>query len=67
MATPNEYKSITGKELEEVKVVDWRKDTVEDLSLRSKSDSWMRQLGTIYRKLTTFVDENPEYKYVYVF
>ena len=61
-ATPEEYKKLTGKDLAPPTVVDGRKDRIEDLSRHVRSESWMKQLGSIYRKIAAFVTENPEFR-----
>ena len=61
-ATPENFKSLTGQEFDCVKLGDGRKDSIDDLSLHVKSDSWMKQLGTIYRRIASFVDEYSEFR-----
>ena len=61
-ATPDNFKSLTGQEFDCVKLCDGRKDSIDDLSLHVKSDSWMKQLGTIYRRIASFVDEYSEFR-----
>ena len=62
-ATPLEYKILTGRDLEEVVVTDGRMDSIEDLSIHTKSNSWIKQLGGVYNKITAFVEDNPEFRY----
>ena len=62
-ATPEEYKILTGRSLEEVVMTDGRVDSIDDLSIHTKSDSWIKQLGGVYNKITAFVEENPEFRY----
>ena len=64
-ATPEEYKKLTGKDLAPPTVVDGRKDRIDELSQHIKSESWMKQLGSMYRKIAAFVAENPEFRYDY--
>ena len=62
-ATPEEYKILTGRDLEEVVVTDGRVDSIDDLSIHTKSNSWIKQLGGVYNKITVFVEDNPEFRY----
>ena len=62
-ATPEEYKILTGRDLEEVVVTDGRVDSIDDLSIHTKSNSWIKQLGGVYKKITVFVEDNPEFRY----
>ena len=66
-ATPLEYKILTGRDLEEVVVTDGRMDSIEDLSIHTKSNSWIKQLGGVYNKITAFVEDNPEFRYYICF
>jgi hypothetical protein len=43
-ATPEEYKILTGRDVEEVVVTDGRVDSIDDLSIHTKSNSWIKQL-----------------------
>ena len=61
-ATPEEYKDITGKDLGDVRFVDTRRDNLDDLSGLVKSNSWMNQLAVVYKKISVFVDEYPEFR-----
>ena len=54
---------LTGRDLEEVVVTDGRMDSIEDLSIHTKSNSWIKQLGGVYNKITAFVEDNPEFRY----
>ena len=61
-ATPEEYMAITGKEPDDVRFVDTRRDNLDDLSGLVKSNSWMNQLAVVYKKISVFVDEYPEFR-----
>ena len=66
-ATPEEYKIITGRSVEDVVVTDGRVDSIDDLGIHTKSLSWIKQIGGVYNKVTTFAENNPEFRYFYFF
>ena len=44
-------------------VTDGRVDSIDDLSIHTKSNSWIKQLGGVYNKIAAFVEDNPEFMY----
>ena len=64
-ATPEEYTIITGRSVEDVVVTDGRVDSIDDLGIHTKSLSWIKQIGGVYNKVTTFAEDNPEFRYFF--
>ena len=65
-ATPEEYTIITGRSVEDVVVTDGRVDSIDDLGIHTKSLSWIKQIGGVYNKVTTFAEDNPEFRYFFL-